>query len=167
MDGENTGTVVVGVDGSPGSRAAIEYALEDAARRGARLRVVVAAQLPEYWAMAYGMVAPPPIPEIVAGAQAAAQQVVDEVLAARPDLASRVEVSVDARAGAPGRVLLDAADGADVLVIGHRGYGAVRSAVLGSVGLHCVLHASCPVTVVRPVGVPDPADRPEEAAVPA
>lgn len=166
MDGEGTGTVVVGVDGSPGSRAAVEHALEDAARRGAVLRAVTAAQLPEYWATAYGMVAPPPISEILAGAQEAAQEVVDGVLAARPDLAGRVEVSVDARAGAPGRVLLEAADGADLLVIGHRGRGAVSSAVLGSVGLHCVLHASCPVTVVRPARVAEAVVRPEAAAVP-
>ncbi len=167
MDGTGTGTVVVGVDGSPTARAALEYALEDAARRGARLRAVVAAQLPEYWATAYGMVAPPPVPEIVEGARQAAQQAVDEVLAARPDLASRVAVSVEARAGVPGHVLLDAAEGADLLVVGHRGRGAVRSAVLGSVGLHCVLHAPCPVTVIRPVAVPDPADRPAEAAAQA
>ena len=42
----------------------------------------------------------------------------------------------------------DAKD-ADLLVLGHRGRGAFRSAVLGSVGLHCVLHATCPVTIVR------------------
>jgi nucleotide-binding universal stress UspA family protein len=166
MDGEGTETVVVGVDGSPGSRAAVEHALEDAARRGARLRAVAAAQLPEYWATAYGMVAPPPISEILAGARGAAQEVVDGVLAARPDLAARVEVSVESRAGAPGRVLLDAADDADLLVIGHRGRGAVSSAVLGSVGLHCVLHASCPVTVVRPARVAEAVARPEAAAVP-
>jgi nucleotide-binding universal stress UspA family protein len=92
--------------------------------------------------------------------------VVDGVLAARPDLAARVEVSVESRAGAPGRVLLDAADEADLLVIGHRGRGAVSSAVLGSVGLHCVLHASCPVTVVRPARVAEAVARPEAAAVP-
>ena len=34
-------------------------------------------------------------------------------------------------------------------MLGHRGRGAVRSALLGSVGLHCVLHATCPVTTVR------------------
>jgi nucleotide-binding universal stress UspA family protein len=168
MELEGTGTVVVGVDGSPESQAALVFALEEAARRAARLRVVVAAQLPEYWAMAYGMMAPPPLSEIVAGARDVAQQVVDGVLATRPDLASRVEVSVDARAGAAGRVLLDAAEGADVLVIGHRGRGAVSSAVLGSVGLHCVLHASCPVTVVRAARVAERSARPEEAAtVPA
>lgn len=160
-----TGTVVVGVDGSPGSRAALVYALEEADRRGARLRVVVAAQAPEYWAMAYGMVAPPPLSEIVDSARDAGQQLVDAVLADRPDLATRVEVSVEARAGAPAPVLLDAADGADVLVIGHRGRGAVRSALLGSVGLHCVMHAACPVTIVRAEVVARHADRVEEAAV--
>ena len=167
MDAEGTGTVVVGVDGSPGSRTALVYALEDAARRGARLRVVTAVQMPEYWAMAYGMAAPPPVPEILAGAQDAAQQEVEDVFDARPDLASQVEVSVDARAGAPARALLEAADGADVLVIGHRGRGAVSITVLGSVGLHCVLHAGCPVTVVRSPRMQEPpAVQPEEAAAP-
>jgi nucleotide-binding universal stress UspA family protein len=40
---------------------------------------------------------------------------------------------------------------ADLLVVGHRGRGAVASALLGSVGLRCVLHSTCPVTVVPAV----------------
>lgn len=158
MDADGAGTVVVGVDGSPGSRTALEYALEEAARRGARLRAVSAAQLPDYWAMAYGLAAPPPISDIVDGFRGAAQAQVDEVVAAHPGLASRVPVSVEARAGAPADVLLEAADGADVLVLGHRGRGAVRSAVLGSVGLRCVLHAACPVTIVKAPPVREPVD---------
>ncbi len=167
MDAEGTGMVVVGVDGSPGSRVALEYAIEDAVRRGARVRVVAAAQAPEYWAMAYGMTAPLPIPAIIDGVRDAVQQTVDEVIAARPDLAARTTVSVDVRAGAPADVLLDAADGADLLVLGHRGRGAIRSAVLGSVGLRCLVHASCPVTIVRPVDAPQPATAPVAAAVPS
>jgi nucleotide-binding universal stress UspA family protein len=50
--------------------------------------------------------------------------------------------------GPPGEVLVDRSRGAELLVIGHRGRGAMTSAVLGSVGLHCVLHAACPVTIV-------------------
>jgi nucleotide-binding universal stress UspA family protein len=60
-------------------------------------------------------------------------------------------ISVEARAGRPGEVLVDAAEGADLLVVGHRGRGSVTSVLLGSVGLYCVLHARCPITVFRPV----------------
>jgi len=60
-----------------------------------------------------------------------------------------VPVTIEATTGAPGPVLVDAARGADLLVLGHRGRGVMRSALLGSVGLYCVLHASCPVTIVR------------------
>jgi len=47
-----SGTVVVGVDGSPESGAAIEFAMREAMRRKAWLRVVAAAHLPEYWTIA-------------------------------------------------------------------------------------------------------------------
>jgi nucleotide-binding universal stress UspA family protein len=52
------------------------------------------------------------------------------------------------RHGVPAAVLLEAAQDADHVVLGHRGRGWIASAVLGSVGLQCVLHATCPVTVV-------------------
>ena len=48
------------------------------------------------------------------------------------------------------KALIDQSRDADLLVLGHRGRGGFKSAVLGSVGLHCVLHATCPVTIVRP-----------------
>ena len=51
--------------------------------------------------------------------------------------------------GYPADVLLHAAKGADLLVLGRRGHGGVTSALLGSVSLHCVLHAHCPVLVLR------------------
>jgi hypothetical protein len=60
-----------------------------------------------------------------------------------------VPVEVRALGGPPGHVLVDQSRDADLLVVGHRGRGGFRSAVLGSVGLQCVLHASVPVTVVR------------------
>jgi nucleotide-binding universal stress UspA family protein len=79
--------VVVGVDGSPGSRVALEYAVEDAARRGARLRVVAAVPPPEYLAIpygmgAYGMGVPPLRDGMVAEARTEAQRLVDDVVAA-------------------------------------------------------------------------------------
>ena len=144
----NEKSIVVGVDGSPGSRAALEFAMAEAARRGTALRVIAAVALPEYCATAYGAYIPPPPEEFVADVRAEMQQFVDQVVAARSDLATGLLIAVEARAGRAGEVLIEAAEGADLLVVGHRGRGSVASRLLGSVGLHCVLHASCPITVV-------------------
>jgi nucleotide-binding universal stress UspA family protein len=143
-----TGTIVVGADGSPSARAAIEYALQDAERHGREVRIVAVAQLPRYWADGYTMLAMPAPEEIAWGMRTAARLQLEEVRRARPELAV-VPVTVEATTGAPGPVLVEVARDADLLVLGHRGRGAVRSALLGSVGLHCALHASCPVTIVR------------------
>jgi nucleotide-binding universal stress UspA family protein len=151
-----SGVVVVGVDGSPGSTAALEFAVQDAIRRRARLRVVAVVPLADYWggwrgtAAAYTGRWPAPPEDLVANARSQAQRMVDEVAADRTPL---VSVDVEAVAAGPAPVLLGAAEGADLLVLGHRGRGAFSSAVLGSVGLQCVLHATCPVTIVRPTVV--------------
>jgi nucleotide-binding universal stress UspA family protein len=148
----STDMIVVGADGSPADATAVEYALRDAARRGARMRIVAAAQLPQAWAGGYAMPVLPSSEEITEDLRSAVRRQLDEVLNAHPELVA-VPVTVEAVIGAPGRVLVEAAAGADELVLGHRGRGAVGSALLGSVGLHCILHTPCPVTVVRPAMV--------------
>jgi len=60
-----------------------------------------------------------------------------------------VEITRVVQQGWAGRELLAAADGADLLVVGSRGHGAVMGLVLGSVSEYCVTHASCPVVVIR------------------
>jgi nucleotide-binding universal stress UspA family protein len=62
-----------------------------------------------------------------------------------------VPISVVAVAGPPGATLVSESEGAALLVVGHRGRGALAGTILGSVGLHCLRHASCPVTVVPAV----------------
>lgn len=148
MDG--TGLVVVGIDGSLGSLAAAEHALADAARRGARLLAVAAAPQPDIWAIQHGFDAEPSAVRITEIVRTGAEEQVRRLLAAHPDLAERVDVEVAVYTGVAGEVLTAAAVQADLLVVGHRGRGAFASALLGSVGLYCVLHAACPVTVVRP-----------------
>jgi nucleotide-binding universal stress UspA family protein len=54
-------------------------------------------------------------------------------------------------------VLIDMSGEVDVLVLGHRGRGGFASMLLGSVSLQCVLHARCPVIVVRPTAVEESA----------
>ena len=76
---------------------------------------------------------------------------VDDALRERGGAGPDVPVEVLALGGSPGHVLVEQSRDADLLVVGHRGRGGFRSALLGSVGLQCVLYASVPVTVVRPV----------------
>ena len=75
--------VVVGVDGSPCSRVALEYALDEAARRGAPLVAVSAVVLPEFWANSYGAFVPPPSDEEILDAVGKeTREFVDDVVAA-------------------------------------------------------------------------------------
>jgi nucleotide-binding universal stress UspA family protein len=145
--------IVIGLDDSGGGRAALRFALLDAARRDATVKVVAAFQPPEYWAVTYGGMPAAPRPaidveEVRSSVQAAAERIVAEVRADLP--AAGTPVSVVAVPGSAVAVLLDASRGADLLVIGSRGRGGFASMLLGSVSMQCVLHATCPVTVVHP-----------------
>ena len=72
----------------------------------------------------------------------------EKVVAGRDGILTDVPVEVWAIPGPAAAVLVEQAAEADLLVVGHRGRGALRSAVRGSVGMQCVLHAPGPVTVV-------------------
>jgi nucleotide-binding universal stress UspA family protein len=148
---KGTGRVVVGMDGSPGGRAALEFALHDAARRGAVVEVVAAFETAETLAALCGA----PVASVGSTAdirdavQKETARLVDDVRDAG-GFAPLPAVTVSAVAGGAAEVLTRAAGDADLLVVGSRGRGGFASMVLGSVGLQCVLHASCPVTVVHP-----------------
>jgi nucleotide-binding universal stress UspA family protein len=150
VDSEETGGaagVVVGVDGSPGARAALVWALADAARRGARLQVVSAFPVDIYWGDAM-LIDERRIEAFRADTEGRVRALVDEVRSQSGAGAAAVDVAV-----APGpatQVVLAAAEGAALLVVGSRGRGPVRSTVLGSVALHAATHARCPVVVVHP-----------------
>ncbi|GAA4547429.1 universal stress protein [Pseudonocardia xishanensis] len=140
--------IVVGVDGSPESRAALNHALETAARQDAALRVVMAVQTPDY--SPEFDCGPPPTPaETTETVERGLRSAVAEARTVVGPLAAAVPVDVEAVFGAPAKALVRAAADADELVVGHRGRGAVAGAVLGSVGRYCVAHAPCTVTVVR------------------
>jgi nucleotide-binding universal stress UspA family protein len=150
----NEGLIVVGVDGSGSARTALEYALEEAARWSARVRVVTVIHPLDYWPVTYGMAAamavPPTTAELTDDAERTARQAVDDALARVGPDAQAVPVDLRVASGNPAGVLIDQAAEADLLVVGHRGRGGIASACLGSVGLQCVLHGTCAVVVVRP-----------------
>lgn len=145
--------IVVGVDGSEEAKAALAYAVDDAIRRQARVRIVAVNPMPENWAAPFGMappmVAPAPA-DIVTAARRLAKAAVDAFATEHPEQAGQVETEIVGVCGHPATELVEQSRGADLLVVGHRGRGAVASTFMGSVGLSCVVHAHCPVTVVRP-----------------
>jgi nucleotide-binding universal stress UspA family protein len=142
--------IVVGVDGSACARTALEFALAEAGLRDADLEVVSVVAVPAYWPVGMGLasssVALPTEERLLDAVRAEVEELVAEVVGDRAE----VPVHVRVVPGQPAATLIDQARGADLLVVGHRGRGGFASAVLGSVGLHSVLHATCPVTVVRP-----------------
>ena len=138
--------VLVGVDGSPASGAALKYAVAEANRRGARLRVV-STYFPEY--SVHGRTQPVTASEtaIEVDLEKETRRMVEEALAG-DELPTQVEIVV--AAGPAAGVLIERSGEVDVLVLGHRGRGGFASMLLGSVSMQCVLHARCPVIVVRP-----------------
>lgn len=134
--------IVVGVDGSAASRRAVAFAVEEARLRDATLDAVIVYEYPPMtFGMAEAMVALPERREF----EDAARRTLDDVLRG---VAADVRLERIVASGHPRRVLAEASRGADLLVIGSRGLGAVRGLVLGSVSHYLVGHAPCPVAVV-------------------
>lgn len=149
MSDERGPLVVAGVDGSPHGDAALRYALQEVARRGGRLLAVSAWERPELTLSEFYGLPMHDEGKIQAAHEQDTRERVDRVMAEDPG-AAVTTVEVRARVGRAADVLVEAAQDADLLVVGHRGRGGLRSVVLGSVGLSCVLHAPCPVLVVPP-----------------
>jgi nucleotide-binding universal stress UspA family protein len=138
--------IVAGVDGSPSSLSALRWAIRQAGLTGATVDAVTAWHYPAAaggygWAQA-GLAAGFGFKEL-------AEEVLAAAISQACDPGSDVCVRPRVIAGSPAGVLLDAADGADLLVVGSRGHGGFTEALLGSVSQHCVHHAPCPVVIVR------------------
>ena len=136
--------IVIGVDGSPAAKEALRYGLHEASIRGTRVRAVHA------WTPAHavpatgpGLVAPVDVDRYREEAEAFLRTAVDAVAG---DKAASVErVLVEAPAG---EAIVDHSRDAELIVVGRRGLGTVRSFVLGSVSTYVIQHASCPVLVI-------------------
>jgi len=135
-------TIVVGVDGSDSSKRALQWAADQANYIGAELNIVTTWEYPTTfgWAPPY-----PPRFDPEGDTRKALEETVDAVLGAEPAVPVRLTVIE----GHPALVLVDAAKGAEMLVVGSRGHGAFMGMLLGSVSEHCASHAPCPVVVVR------------------
>lgn len=138
--------IVVGVDGSPHSVAALRWALRQAVLTGAPVEAVACWHAPAMVG-AYAPVAYVDI-DLSEPTGDVARAALADAVAATPG-ATDVTVDVRVAQGYPAMLLLEAAEGADLLVVGSRGHGELSGMLLGSVGLHCATHAPCPVLILH------------------
>ncbi len=138
--------IVVGVDGSPGSIAALRWAHAEAALRGATLEAVAVWQYPMMTTIpAFGA-----MPEVTDLSEETERHLRDVVQTAGIESSAEVPVTLRVCEGAAASALIAAAAEADLLVVGSRGHGGFAGLLLGSVSHQCTMHASCPVVVVHP-----------------
>ncbi|BBG02473.1 MULTISPECIES: universal stress protein [Pseudonocardia] len=130
-----TGSVVVGVDGSASGRAALRWAVAEAARTGRAVRAV------RVWDPAVL-----PVDQLLAELRAAEQAALAADVAGSP-------AAAELREGPVAAELCRAAEGAALLVVGGHGRGRLGRMLLGSVSAACLQHARCPVVVLTPAAV--------------
>jgi nucleotide-binding universal stress UspA family protein len=133
--------IVVGVDGSESGALALEWAIQEAQGWSAVVDVVTAWTFP----MVQGYAVAHSVDDVEEGAREVVDAAMGQVAEEAPELVVRGE-SADGEAGP---VLVDAARGADLLVVGSRGIGGLERMFLGSVSGYCSRHAPCSVMIVR------------------
>ncbi|MGH8794144.1 MAG: universal stress protein [Stackebrandtia sp.] len=134
--------LVVGIDGSEGSRRALRWAVLEAARTDAVVQVVAVWD----WNGIDGSIDNAVNPEHAhERAERTLAEVVDEVIA---ETGTHAAVLAETMRGDPPPVLVRAAAGARLLVLGSHGHSRLRQTLLGSVVEECIRVASCPVLVV-------------------
>lgn len=134
--------IVVGIDGSESSLAALAWAQRQASLTGAALEVVTAWEYPTTfgWSIA--------LPEELDLSREAATMLaaaVDRVLGTPPSI-KPTETVVE---GHPTLALLEVSARCDLLVVGCRGMGALKGMLVGSVSGYLASHAHCPVVIVH------------------
>lgn len=137
------GVIVVGVDGSEGAAIALDFAIQEAALRGAKLRMVSAWEIPASV-----------LASVVAGKEfyeefrENAIKVAGEAAALVSERAPSIEHEEIVMEGQAAKVLLENAEDAELLVVGRRGHGSFREMLLGSISRQVVVHAKCPLVIV-------------------
>jgi nucleotide-binding universal stress UspA family protein len=139
--------IVVGVDGSDSSRAALHWAYDEATHHGATLSVVSTWHPPAMpMTPPYGSLPPEGYFD---QPKQEALDLLDKLIAALEARKPAVDVRTVISEGNPAEVLIERSKEADLMVVGSRGHGGFKGMLLGSVSQHLVAHAECPVVVVR------------------
>ncbi len=140
------GAVVVGVDGSDASRAALAHGAWEAHQRGRPLRLVHGFTV----VTNYGVLGLPPDPAGLDSAADAARQMVGEMETHAHHAYPNLDVTSEIIHGTGAAALVDASVDAALVVVGSRGLGGFAGLMLGSVGTQLAAHSHAPVIVIRP-----------------
>jgi len=140
--------IVVGVDGSDGSKHALEWAASEARLRSAPLKVVLAWQWPVGVYAGGGWMGI--TEELIEGIKSTARDRLDETCRAVAPALDGLEVTRTLAEDIPAQALLEAAADADLLVVGTRGHGGFAGLLLGSVSQQCAHHSPCPIVIIPP-----------------
>lgn len=145
MGAHTDSTIIVGVDGSPASKAALWWAVRQAQLTQVRVRALAAWEFPAFYSWEGGPLPPDEFEE------AARKSLEDSVSETEQAITQPVTIAREVQHGHAAQVLLDAstAPGTDLLVIGSRGHGSFYGVLLGSVSQRCAQHAKVPVVIVR------------------
>jgi len=140
--------IVVGVDGSEGSKRALEWAAQEARLRGAPLEIVFAWQpsAAVYAGSGWTVIDNELFEDLLKNAQ----ERLEHTCAAVAPALDGLEVESRVVEGPAAKTLMDAAAGAALLVVGTRGHGGFAGLLLGSVSAQCAHHSPCPVVIVPP-----------------
>jgi nucleotide-binding universal stress UspA family protein len=143
-----SGTIVVGVYSSPGSNEALRWAVEEARLRRARIVALHAWTLPLATTDPM-LVASPTSSALLSDLHDAATEILKRAVGEVGVEAEGVEIEQRVVQGPAGAALVDAAQEADLLVVGSRGHGGFVGLLLGSVTQQVLHHAPVPAVVVR------------------
>ncbi|HEY2075372.1 MAG TPA: universal stress protein [Streptosporangiaceae bacterium] len=135
--------IVVGVDGSESSLAALRWAVRQAELTGAPLEAVSAWE----WPVSYSGWETPMPPDYDPADEA--QRQLDKAVSAALTPADAIEVRRSVIEGHAAPVLEALSKTADLVVVGSHGHGEFAGMLLGSVSEHCATHCHCPVVVIR------------------
>lgn len=133
-------TIVVGVDGSDTSKEALRWAGRLAPVLNCTIQAVTAWEFPVVVTMAGGGVLP--------GTWVPEEDARDVLTATVSEILPGSEVQTVVAEGHPANVLLEASKDAEMIIVGSRGLGGFRGALLGSVSSAVSQHAKCPVLVI-------------------
>ncbi|MDA8331210.1 MAG: universal stress protein [Candidatus Dormibacteraeota bacterium] len=134
--------IVVGVDGSQHSLAALRWACAEAKLRQASLELVAAWNIPAAALEAASA-------EVVDAMESSAAQALAAAHAVVAECGPSLEVTEGVYDGQPARILVERAKGAELLVVGSRGLGDFKALLLGSVSQECSHHSPVPIVIVR------------------